>query len=114
MNYNSAGGKRNGFLGGRGRDHTLNCNRRRGEGVEPSGDNISRQAGFEDRWGHRAPSSSSPYLLGGYGDPHNPQIAESCPWSKPKAERMVEPTEDWNRGDAPGLLGTAKIWSIFI
>ena len=38
---------------------------RRGEGVEPSGDSISRQAGFEDRWGHRAPSSSmvsdSPY-----------------------------------------------------
>ena len=33
---------------------------RRGEGVEPSGNNISRQAGFEDRWGHRAPSSSSP------------------------------------------------------
>jgi hypothetical protein len=31
---------------------------RRGEGVEPSGDSISRQAGFEDRWGHRAPSSS--------------------------------------------------------
>src|SRR5271169_2660493 len=31
---------------------------RRGEGVEPSGNNISRQAGFEDRWGHRAPSSS--------------------------------------------------------
>ena len=32
---------------------------RRGEGVEPSGDSISRQAGFEDRWGHRAPSSSN-------------------------------------------------------
>ena len=32
---------------------------RRGEGVEPSGNNISRQAGFEDRWGHRAPSSSA-------------------------------------------------------
>src|ERR1700688_1961922 len=35
---------------------------RRGEGVEPSGNNISRQAGFEDRWGHRAPSSSK-YLI---------------------------------------------------
>ena len=31
---------------------------RRGEGVEPSGKRIARQAGFEDRWGHRAPSSS--------------------------------------------------------
>jgi hypothetical protein len=44
---------------------------RRGEGVEPSGNNISRQAGFEDRWGHRAPSSSVPCLLGAYGDPRN-------------------------------------------
>ena len=33
--------------------------RRRGEGVEPSGNRNSCQAGFEDRWGHRAPSSSS-------------------------------------------------------
>jgi hypothetical protein len=31
---------------------------RRGEGVEPSGNRNSCQAGFEDRWGHRAPSSS--------------------------------------------------------
>src|SRR5579875_3172513 len=31
---------------------------RRGEGVEPSGERNARQAGFEDRWGHRAPSSS--------------------------------------------------------
>jgi hypothetical protein len=51
---------------------------RRGEGVEPSGNNISRQAGFEDRWGHRAPSSSRPYLLRGYGDLHNLQIAQSA------------------------------------
>lgn len=33
--------------------------RRRGEGVEPSGERNARQAGFEDRWGHRAPSSSA-------------------------------------------------------
>ena len=33
--------------------------RRRGEGVEPSGERNARQAGFEDRWGHRAPSSST-------------------------------------------------------
>ena len=33
--------------------------RRRWEGVEPSGERDARQAGFEDRWGHRAPSSSS-------------------------------------------------------
>jgi hypothetical protein len=46
-------------------------NWRRGEGVEPSGDSISRQAGFEDRWGHRAPSSSSLYLLGTYAARHN-------------------------------------------
>src|SRR5271156_3488069 len=46
---------------------------RRGEGVEPSGNNISRQAGFEDRWGHRAPSSSIPYSLRGCGDLHNPR-----------------------------------------
>ena len=31
---------------------------RRWEGVEPSGERNARQAGFEDRWGHRAPSSS--------------------------------------------------------
>ncbi len=36
---------------------------RRGEGVEPSGNNISRQAGFEDRWGHRAPSSSESLIF---------------------------------------------------
>ena len=41
---------------------------RRGEGVEPSGERNARQAGFEDRWGHRAPSSSidrfySPFAL---------------------------------------------------
>ena len=33
--------------------------RRRGEGVEPSGNRNGCQAGFEDRWGHRAPSSST-------------------------------------------------------
>ena len=31
------------------REKTLNYQWRRGEGVEPSSDNISRQAGFEDR-----------------------------------------------------------------
>ena len=36
---------------------------RRWEGVEPSGDNICRQAGFEDRWDHRAPSSSKSLIL---------------------------------------------------
>jgi hypothetical protein len=36
-----------------------NTYRRRGEGVEPSGERNARQAGFEDRWGHRAPSSST-------------------------------------------------------
>jgi hypothetical protein len=32
---------------------------RRGEGVEPSGNRNTRKSGFEDRWGHRAPSSST-------------------------------------------------------
>jgi hypothetical protein len=27
---------------------------------------------------------------------------------------MMEPAQDWNRGDAADLLGTAKIWSIFV
>ena len=51
---------------------------RRGEGVEPSGNNISRQAGFEDRWGHRAPSSSGLYLLRGYDGLHNLRIGLSA------------------------------------
>jgi hypothetical protein len=45
------------------------------EGVEPSGKRIARQAGFEDRWGHRAPSSSSVYFLGTYDDWRNRAIA---------------------------------------
>ena len=27
---------------------------------------------------------------------------------------MMEPAEDWNRGDASDLLASAKIWSIFV
>ena len=27
---------------------------------------------------------------------------------------MMEAAEDWNRSDAADLLGTAKIWSIFV
>src|SRR5258708_39624135 len=34
--------------------------------------------GFEDGWGHRAPSPSSPYLLGTYTDSHNPRIGLSA------------------------------------
>ena len=48
---------------------------RRGEGVEPSGNNISRQAGFEDRWGHRAPSSSAPLFI-------KHLQRSSCKWSR--------------------------------
>ena len=48
--------------------HTRDYRRRRGEGVEPSGERNTRQAGFEDRWGHRAPSSSKPYFLSTFGD----------------------------------------------
>ena len=41
-----------------GQQQTRHGQWRRGEGVEPSGKRNTRQAGFEDRWGHRAPSSS--------------------------------------------------------
>ena len=41
---------------------------RRGEGVEPSGERNARQAGFEDRWGHRAPSSSILYFSSAYAN----------------------------------------------
>lgn len=50
---------------------------RRGEGVEPSGERNARQAGFEDRWGHRAPSSSKPGKCYGFSNCH-PRFDRFC------------------------------------
>ncbi len=69
---------------------------------------------FEDRWGHRAPSSSGPYLLGTHSDPRNlgrARVPTYCPDSLKTIDPAASAREAWQiRSELSGLMEWVRVF----